>query len=422
MKRLYLLFTLLFTGILAEAQFTNLPENLSIPEPAENSVGKMWGTYPDSSTTYDWNISKWDAKYRKVYTYDALNRVETVMEYDATSGSFEHKYTYTYNAKDQAIEILMEANFGGNLMPFNRFRTNYDGRGNRTSYKKETYVNNKWEVSEGDSIAYIYDGQNRVTDLILNQLSGNNVIPVQKLIWSNFNQDNLPQTLVVQSYSGGFNNYIRLDNISWKAGFELIDFNPTSYMGSLWQNNDWQLISYDTSDVKDGKIQTSYLFNVNGSQLDSSVKTEYLYDKTGLKMQTLSYLYQFGTWTASSGDRDSISYGSYDEIQKRTIKYYSQADKDWIPASEERFHYNSLALVEPHHVNLQVYPNPANNLIQFDVPTTDFQVALFDLQGRQVLTSKYSNQLSVVDLKNGLYMLKVYTDKETYTARIAVKH
>lgn len=422
MKRHLLFLSLLALGFAAQAQFQNITSYLSIPDPMVQMNGRMWGTYADSSTTYDWNLTKWDAKLRKIYSYDAANRVSTVLEYDAISGGFEHKYSYTYNSKDQAIEILMEANFGGNLQPYNRFRTNYDSKGNRTSYKKETYVNNQWELTEGDSMVYIYDGQGRVTEHILNQISGANVIPVQKLIWSDFNQKDYPQTLVVQSYSGGFDNYLKLENMNWEGGFDLIDFNPSAYLGSLWQNNDWMVISYDTSDVKDGKIQTSYLFNVNGSQLDSSSRTEYLYDKTGRQMQVLTYLYQNSTWTASNGDRDSIAYGSYDEIQKRTISYYSQADKAWIPGAEERFYYNSLSVKEVHNQQLNLYPNPANRFVQFSIPESTYSVEVFDLQGRSVKQVAKMSHIDIGDLNEGLYIVRISTTRKQYTARLSVQH
>ncbi len=422
MKRFYLFLGLVAIGFAATAQFQNINSQLSIPDPMANMASRMWGTNADSSTTYDWNITKWDAKLRKVYTYDALNRVSTMMEYDANTGALEHKYTYTYNSKDQEIEILMEANFGGNLQPFNRFRTNYDGRGHRTSYKKESFVNSQWVVDEGDSMVYIYDGQDHVTELFINQLSGANVIPVQKLVWSDFGTDDYPQTLVVQSYSGGFNNYVKLENISWKGGFDLIDFNPSAYLGSLWQNNDWMVISYDTSEVKDGKIQTSYLFNVNGSQLDSSSRTEFLYDKTGRQMQALTYLYQSNTWTAYTGDRDSIAYGSYDEIQKRTISYYSQADKAWIPGAEERFYYNALSVERNPIEVLKLYPNPAHDFVQFSVPETDYTVEVFDLQGKSRMKQENMSYIKTGLLEEGIYILHIQSGMKTYTARLSVVH
>jgi len=420
MKRYYFLLSLFFVAFGSQAQFQNIHAFNKTPV-QEVSVGKMWGTYADSSTTYDWNLTKWDGKMHKVYSYDASNRISTVLEYDANTGAFEHKYTYAYNANDEAILLLMEANFGGTLAPLNRFITNYDGQGLRTSYKKETYVNSKWETVEGDSIAYKYDGQQHVTELVLNQLSGANVYPVQKLIWSNFNANDLPQTLVVQSFQNGFENYIKLDKISWRVGYKIIDFNPTSYLGSLWQNNDWQVVSYDTSDVKDGRIQTSYLFNVSGSTLDSSGKTEYLYDKTGRQMQSLSYQYQFGKWSASSGDQDSIIYGSFDEIQKRRISYYSQADKGWIPGSEERFYYNSLSIKNTANLELSVYPNPANSFVMIDIPESEFTLEVYDMKGRLFHPLLQGNSLETTLLPEGIYLLRVNTAVNTYSTRLVIQ-
>jgi predicted secreted protein len=63
---------------------------------------------------------------------------------------------------------------------------------------------------------------------------------------------------------------------------------------------------------------------------------------------------------------------------------------------------------------VRIYPNPTNDVINIDLPITNFKVTLFDSKGSAVLTAENKNQISTKNLPTGLYFLTVKTaDSET---------
>lgn len=77
---------------------------------------------------------------------------------------------------------------------------------------------------------------------------------------------------------------------------------------------------------------------------------------------------------------------------------------------------------------IQVFPNPANDFIQVSLQnatTNDHSVKLIDVLGNVVLEEKMglNKKLDVSDLKNGVYMLTIYSSGNVLqTRRMVVKH
>src|SRR5690606_5823608 len=135
----------------------------------------------------------------------------------------------------------------GAWVPHYRYRYDYDAQRNRVRFLNENYLQQSWQIAQGDSVVYTYDGSMRVTQMEMFQFNGSVAMPLQKMIWADFDQNNLPTTLTIQSYSGMvYDNYIQLRYITWLSGFDLFDFNPTSYFGYLYSNG-WLPAVYDTA-------------------------------------------------------------------------------------------------------------------------------------------------------------------------------
>jgi hypothetical protein len=76
------------------------------------------------------------------------------------------------------------------------------------------------------------------------------------------------------------------------------------------------------------------------------------------------------------------------------------------------------------NIGVQVYPNPASNVINVVAPEKAI-VELLDLQGRQIViaTVAYANEkqeISTEKIASGMYMLKVYNENFVSTQRIAI--
>ena len=83
-------------------------------------------------------------------------------------------------------------------------------------------------------------------------------------------------------------------------------------------------------------------------------------------------------------------------------------------------------------MNMEVYPNPANDQISWNVKTQEASnviVSLIDINGKVVFNKSingkiisYKDTLSLVDFANGVYTLQVTTNKGTSSQKVVVAH
>ena len=87
--------------------------------------------------------------------------------------------------------------------------------------------------------------------------------------------------------------------------------------------------------------------------------------------------------------------------------------EDYVSAADE---VNTL--------DFKVYPNPASSIINIQLDETvdskQFDVQLFDLQGRMVLEDQNKTEIDISDLSKGSYILKVITDASIGIKKILV--
>ncbi|MBU4054633.1 MAG: T9SS type A sorting domain-containing protein [Proteobacteria bacterium] len=66
------------------------------------------------------------------------------------------------------------------------------------------------------------------------------------------------------------------------------------------------------------------------------------------------------------------------------------------------------------HVN--VYPNPASDIVYIDLPENIISVRIFNINGVlvwQTVPGKSVSEINVKDFSSGMYMIKVLTSKES---------
>lgn len=70
--------------------------------------------------------------------------------------------------------------------------------------------------------------------------------------------------------------------------------------------------------------------------------------------------------------------------------------------------------------NINIYPNPINDLVSIQFKGEIQQIDLIDLNGRLIkeFINISKNEVKLSELKKGMYIMKVYTDKGIYTERI----
>ncbi len=71
---------------------------------------------------------------------------------------------------------------------------------------------------------------------------------------------------------------------------------------------------------------------------------------------------------------------------------------------------------------ISIYPNPVSDILYFE-PTgaTIEKIIIFDFSGRKILEQNIKNTISVSNLQQGNYILKIFSDKGVQTEKIIVK-
>jgi hypothetical protein len=69
--------------------------------------------------------------------------------------------------------------------------------------------------------------------------------------------------------------------------------------------------------------------------------------------------------------------------------------------------------------NIKVYPNPFNNTLNIET-ILDIEYEMYDMTGKLVLSNS-SNTIDTENLSNGLYLLKIYHNKQLVSQQKIVK-
>ncbi len=108
-----------------------------------------------------------------------------------------------------------------------------------------------------------------------------------------------------------------------------------------------------------------------------------------------------GTGALGAGDLPVVA-GSYDISFNRVTGAYS---------------FQTASLTENQLVKVTVSPNPANEVVNFNIDAENFTITLVDMAGKVVATST-SNDMNISSLNNGLYTYLVNTANGVATGKL----
>lgn len=82
---------------------------------------------------------------------------------------------------------------------------------------------------------------------------------------------------------------------------------------------------------------------------------------------------------------------------------------------------SELSVDENVKENLQLYPNPVSEILKIDGEILGFEI--FDLTGKNILSSKYENEIDVSGFKSGFYFIRLIDfENNVVTQKFFVKH
>lgn len=98
----------------------------------------------------------------------------------------------------------------------------------------------------------------------------------------------------------------------------------------------------------------------------------------------------------------------------------------WLAIGPDGIQYSSIDETDDSQNNFKIYPNPAKTYFWVENPELDIlQIEVIDLYGRSVLkqeTNKndYTVKVSINDVVNGMYMVRIHSDKKSLTKPLIV--
>ncbi len=69
-------------------------------------------------------------------------------------------------------------------------------------------------------------------------------------------------------------------------------------------------------------------------------------------------------------------------------------------------------------LNVNIYPNPTQNLLNIQSEQKNIKISLFNIEGKCIRTYENKNQIDLSFLKTGLYFLKFSTEEGHQTFKI----
>jgi len=72
--------------------------------------------------------------------------------------------------------------------------------------------------------------------------------------------------------------------------------------------------------------------------------------------------------------------------------------------------------------NVNIYPNPAQDVIHIDVPVNNtYEIQIFDLLGKMVLTAQNTPKVNIANLQKGVYFVRVLQEGKTKIEKIVIE-
>lgn len=406
--------------------------------PVEAIPGTYFEDLPDSTHVYPADGSGFnDLKKRRIYSFDALGRVDTFISYLKDTSSVWEKNKKTIYSYD-----------GANEEPSMEIVQDWDG----TAWENDEQVSRFFDSITGQQLKVIYaywnatlnDWDNNRQYLSEYDAEGNQIVYTEE-IW---NSGWVNSSKLTQTYDANNNRTLREywdwdNNISdWELQMRRsLTYNAMNLQTELvtetllmftttMENKDKVIIQYDANGTPMDLIKQKWV----SSDWENDEKNIYTFDAEGMIEKII-----FQKWTsAASGSWENIrkaamNYNSYNQITEALFSQWTSTDT-WEVNWKSNYYYEtfddgetSLEELET-TTGINVYPNPASNYVSIHSEAGLFKnIHITDMSGRVVFESKKQLKgnevkIPVAHLSAGAYLITIHTSQQSLTKMIVVQH
>lgn len=208
------------------------------------------------------------------------------------------------------------------------------------------------------------------------------------------------------------------------------DYNITTEIQYKYKNNAWIPATKQTTHYNSAKQITDIIYQIWKKNFWlSDYKHLYTYNKNGSLSVKSFLILQNKEWETLY----QINYNYTDQLVNAFIEqsFWSQTDKeynDYISLyGNNRFPFILCNYIELQHTNIptditlniapiNLYPNPSKSGIVFiNTNLVIHNIAVYNINGILLYQTQYTGHIDLSHLNNGMYIIKITTEKETYT-------
>jgi PKD repeat protein len=172
--------------------------------------------------------------------------------------------------------------------------------------------------------------------------------------------------------------------------------------------------------------ETEVKFSADFTEININGQVNFTNESFSLE-PIIQYAWEFegGTPSASNKENPTVTYNSsgsfdvsltiYDGTQAKTLTKENYINVTTLP--------NSILLNENSDMSVNIYPNPAKDVIYIEAKSIIKKVELIDITGKQVLsqTSNYDKTtVKIAHIMPGMYLLRVHFDDGFVTSKILI--
>ncbi|KAA9340942.1 T9SS type A sorting domain-containing protein [Adhaeribacter soli] len=371
----------------------------------------------------------WQLQTQSTYLYNTQGRLLSRYYTLPNSNQNIAREFYSYDLMGNEAEYRKEQWNGTawNLVDGYRIITTYNSIGNKTEiiYGNWDHLNGVWV--KGDRVEIAYDTNNLMTSLTYSTWFGTAWKLSERVILNN--TGGVATSTLMQQHNGTtWEDVNRMLNLTWHVLYEIpLAYEMEFYYYNTWVKEEKYAAVYDQNG---GHVGTSQSWT--GSTWQNSLRVTESYDfnrnYTGRQNETWSIM--TNAWETTSAERQILTYSGIDiteRIFQDSQSYAPGVLQDRAKEVYSNFQSFTISGINKTHSEkaVNVYPNPAINIISIDFPensATALTATLSDITGKTWLTENFKadqpKQLNMESLPKGIFLLQLKTAKGTSVQKV----
>ncbi len=352
---------------------------------------------------------EWVKGERTTGTVDAHGN-QTLLKIEEVDGSGNYEtqlhmeQTCTYDGSNRVTSFTRKMIGDGTTIEVTGNIT-YDGAG-RYNPITGNFIASGVPIPAIDS--FVYDANGKMSERILLYNMGVMTIPQSRKVF-NYTGNDL-STVVTYNYDG--EDWVEDKRVTLTHnGSGNITTRLTESFDEF--NTSWILEESDSFEYSGSNVSRHIQHYHNGTSWVKENDNQYFY--SGSK---LDY------FIVEDGGMKIFAHYTGNKIDS-LVGHTSDGSGGWSSISTARVlfsEYTSVNEVSKTVKSVSVYPNPANDVINFAKDMRGAQVAVYSITGQTMIAQTLeANQLDVSSLKTGIYFVQLSLNGETYRTKISVK-